>query len=172
LELAIAELEPAGYRDDVLPPLETSTATDERGARTDLRRQIAKLEAELARLFGSAFPRTGIEWRVAAPGGPRMLGVAGLEQVRDSLADRLAEARGELDARGRVEAAGRELVEEMYADPAAHKWMRVAREDVGERGCGHWHSRPRYGLLGMLLGWWRVKLSSGCPLASGPSAPA
>jgi hypothetical protein len=24
--------------------------------------------------------------------------------------------------------------------------------------------RPRLGLIGMLMGWWQVKLSSGCPL--------
>ena len=39
------------------------------------------------------------------------------------------------------------------------------RADVGEPGCGRWHSRPRLGLIGMLMGWWRVKVSSGCPLA-------
>ncbi len=55
----------------------------------------------------------------------------------------------------------------MIADPAEHRWVRVRGEDVGERSCKHWHSRPRWGLLGMILGWWRVKLSSGCPLASG-----
>src|SRR5215213_2248704 len=27
--------------------------------------------------------------------------------------------------------------------------------------------RPRYGLLGMLMNWWRVRISSGCPLARG-----
>ncbi len=26
---------------------------------------------------------------------------------------------------------------------------------------------PRWGIIGMFLGWWRVKLSSGCPLATG-----
>jgi hypothetical protein len=26
--------------------------------------------------------------------------------------------------------------------------------------------RPRLGLIGMLAGWWHVKLSSGCPLAT------
>jgi hypothetical protein len=52
----------------------------------------------------------------------------------------------------------------MLADPAAHRWERVTREDLGEPGCGGWHVRPRAGLLGMLAGWWEVKLSSGCPL--------
>ena len=52
----------------------------------------------------------------------------------------------------------------MIADPDHFKWVRVSNEDIGERGCRHWHVRPRWGVLGMLMGWWRVKLSSGCPL--------
>jgi hypothetical protein len=44
--------------------------------------------------------------------------------------------------------------------------VRVANRDLGESGCGVWHVRPRLGLIGMLMGWWQVKLSSGCPLAS------
>ena len=31
-----------------------------------------------------------------------------------------------------------------------------------------WQVRPRLGLIGMLMGWWQVKLSSGCPLRRGP----
>ncbi len=52
----------------------------------------------------------------------------------------------------------------MLARPADYKWLRITREELGLHGCGHWHSRPRYGLIGMLMGWWRVKISSGCPL--------
>ena len=33
----------------------------------------------------------------------------------------------------------------------------------GEPGCGAYVVRPRLGLIGMLAGWWEVKLSSGCP---------
>ena len=33
-----------------------------------------------------------------------------------------------------------------------------------------WYVKPRLGLIGMLMGWWEVKLSSGCPLA--PAAGA
>ena len=133
-------------------------------ARAELRRQIAKLERELAGLFASAFPRKQIEWGIAPAGGPRVLGVGELEQVRDALATRVAEARGTLDRRGEIEAANRERLEQMIAEPAEHKWVRISNEDIGEPGCSHWHSRPRLGLLGMLIGWWRVKLSSGCPL--------
>ena len=108
---AVLELE-EGFGFDALPPLETTlTETEERRARADLRRQIGRMEAELGRLFGSAFPRLGIEWGVPAPGGPRVLGVAELEQVRDALADRLAAARTELGDRADVEQQHRELVE-------------------------------------------------------------
>jgi hypothetical protein len=51
----------------------------------------------------------------------------------------------------------------MVAAPERFKWVRISNEDVGEPGCKHWHSRPRLGLIGMLMGWWRVKISSGCP---------
>ena len=54
----------------------------------------------------------------------------------------------------------------MLLDPEEHKWVRVSNEDIGEPGCKHWHVRPRWGFLGMLLNWWRVKISSGCPLAT------
>lgn len=139
----------------------------DRLARRDLRRQIARLERGLADLFASAFPRRGIEWRVGAAGGPRVLGTSELERVRDALVVRLREAQSELARRGELEETHRELIESMIADPAAHRWVRVSNEDIGEGECRHWHSRPRWGVLGMLAGWWRVKLSSGCPLAEG-----
>src|SRR5215208_840771 len=61
----------------------------DRRVRLELRRQIALLEKRLGELFASAFPRAGIEWGVPAVGGPRILGVAELERVRDGLAVRL-----------------------------------------------------------------------------------
>jgi hypothetical protein len=42
---------------------------------------------------------------------------------------------------------------------------RVSSEDIGEPGATL-AVRPRWGLLGMLLSWWRVRISSGCPLAT------
>jgi len=139
----------------------------ERTVRLDLRRQIAGIEAELGRLFAAAFPKGGIELRVAGPGGPRLLSVEELERTRDALAGRMQEARRALEERSGVELAYRRLIDEMAADPASHRWIRVSNRDIGEPGCRHWHSRPRWGPLGMLLGWWRVKVSSGCPLAGG-----
>jgi hypothetical protein len=137
---------------------------DERLARVELRRQIGRLERELGELFTSAFPRTKIEWGVRTAGGPRLLGIGELEQVRDELASRIAEVRGVLGDRAYVETRNRELLEQMIAEPGKYKWLRISNEDIGEQGCRHWHSRPRFGPLGMLMNWWRVKLSSGCPL--------
>jgi hypothetical protein len=139
---------------------------DERLARTELRRQIGRLEAQLASLFADAFPRVEIDAGIAAAAGePRVLGLGELEAIRDSLADRIAEARIKLRERAELETRNRELLERMLAAPAEHKWLKIGRADIGEPGCGHWHSRPRLGPLGMLMGWWRVKVSSGCPLA-------
>jgi hypothetical protein len=141
-------------------------AVDEREARLQLRTQIARLEAELAALFGEAFGHTEVPHRVEAPGAaPRVLDLGELEAVRDDLAARAAEARQALVERRQVEDHNRELVERMLAAPQDYKWLRVSRQDLGLQGCGHWHSRPRLGPLGMLMGWWRVKISSGCPLA-------
>jgi hypothetical protein len=139
---------------------------DERGARLELRRQISRLEAELASLFGEAFGHTDIPHRVeAAAAAPRVLDLGELEAVRDRLAQRIAEARSAIGERAQLEARNRELLREMLDAPAEFKWVRVSRADVGEPGCGAWHSRPRLGPIGMLMGWWRVKVSSGCPLA-------
>jgi hypothetical protein len=139
---------------------------DERAARRTLRDQIARLERELAQMFVAAYPRTGFEWGVSARGGPRLLSLGELEAVRDELAERGRLVRGTLAERTTVEEGKRRLIEHMLLEPEKHKWVRVSNADIGEPGCKHWHVRPRAGLIGMLLGWWRVKLSSGCPLAT------
>jgi hypothetical protein len=139
---------------------------DEHLARHELRRQVGRLERQLAGLFAEAFGRVRVEHRVAALAAqPRVLDLGELERVRDELAERVAEARVTLAERARVETDNRELLRRMLASPADFKWVRISRADVGEPGCGAWHSRPRLGPVGMLMGWWRVKVSSGCPLA-------
>jgi hypothetical protein len=139
---------------------------DERLARVELRRQIGRLEHELSRLSVEAFPRlrldTGVQTHFHEP---RVADLEELERVRDALAARIAGARDSLAERAELETRNREALERMLAAPAEHKWVRISREDVGEPGCGHWHSRPRLGPLGMLMGWWHVKVSSGCPLS-------
>jgi hypothetical protein len=128
--------------------------------------QVARLEGELAQLFCSIWPRHGFALGVSGRGGPRLLSLAELEELRDELADRVAHARRALSDRTYSEEQYRRLIEEMLLDPAAHKWVRVANEDIGEPGCKHWHVRPRWSFIGMLMGWWRVVISSGCPLAA------
>lgn len=139
---------------------------DEREARLQLRGQIARLEAELAARFADGFGHTEVPHRIdAVAAAPRVLDLGELEAVRDRLADLVAEAERALAERQRFEDGNRDLVEKMLAAPQDFKWVRVSRQDLGLHGCGHWHSKPRLGPIGMLMGWWQVKVSSGCPLA-------
>jgi hypothetical protein len=152
-----APLAPTPFRPDV--------EVDELAARRSLRDQIARLESELASLFCSTYPRTGFEWGVPSRrGGPRILSLVELEQLRDELAARLDHNRRVLSDRTYVEELHRRRIEEMMLAPGEHKWVRVGNEDIGEPGCKHWHVQPRWGILGMLMNWWRVRISSGCPL--------
>jgi hypothetical protein len=146
-----------------LPPV------DERTARAQLRGQIAALERQLSDALVSAFPHEALEVAatdLASPSGPRLLSLGELESLRDALSLRAAAARAELHERGERQAACRALLERVLLEPGRHKFVRIASRDLGEPGCGIWQVRPRMGLLGMLMGWWQVKLSSGCPLAS------
>ena len=148
------------------PPL-PSAPPSERPARRTLLEQIERLESELCSLFVSTWPRKGLEFSVPGHGGPRLLSLGELEALRDELAERVADARRTLSDRTYVEEKNRRRIEEMLLEPERPKWVRVSNEDIGEPGCKHWHVRPRWGLLGMLMSWWRVRISSGCPLARG-----
>jgi hypothetical protein len=144
----------------------------ERAARRSMREQIARLERDLSGAFVTAF-----ELGAAAPpssfsGDPRVLDLGELEQIRDELAQRLRVARREIAELAELHEANRVLLERMLLEPGKHKFVRIARRDIGEPGCGVWQVRPRLGLIGMLMGWWQVKLSSGCPLATGRGAAA
>jgi hypothetical protein len=141
---------------------------DERAARRSLREQIARLDHDLVTLATSAYPRLPLPEARPQRGGPRVLSLGELERARDELADRVRALR---DTRTRLadeQAAARLTIERMLLDPGHHKWVRVTNHDIGEPGCKNWHVRPRLGLIGMLAGWWHVKVSSGCPLAGGP----
>ena len=140
---------------------------DERAVRRTLLDQVARLEGELASVFLATWPRTEMPHpTVAGRGGPRLLSLAELEELRDALAARVSDARSALSDRTWVEDQNRRLIEEMMLAPERHRWRRVSAEDIGERGCKHWHVRPRFGIVGMLMNWWRVVISSGCPLAT------
>src|SRR5215212_6964877 len=62
---------------------------DDLAIRRQLREQVARLEGELGALFCSTYPRTGFDWNVRSRGGPRLLSLGELEQVRDELAAKL-----------------------------------------------------------------------------------
>jgi hypothetical protein len=149
-----------------LPSAHPRTLTDERAARRTLHAQVAHLEEELSQLFCSIWPRKGFELSVPGRGGPRLLSLAELEELRDELAAKVQHARRALSDRSYAEEQNRRLIEEMLLDPEGHKWVRVSNEDIGEPGCKHWHVRPRWSFIGMLMGWWRVVISSGCPLSA------
>lgn len=137
-------------------------------ARRALRRQIARLERDLADALVAAFPTTpDVDVAVAAPrglAGPRVLSLAALEELRDDLVAKLQEARRTIDEAGAAHERNRALLEEMLREPERHKFRRLPNRALGERGCGVWEVRPRLGIIGMMMGWWHVKLSSGCPL--------
>ena len=162
------EQRPAAHLPDPsrLQPPRAPARVDERAARRSLLAQVEQLETELSALFVSTWPRTGFEFWVAGRGGPRMLLLDELEELRDDLAAEVEHARRSLSDRTYVEELHRRRIEEMLLEPEKHKWVRVTNADIGEPGCKSWHVRPRLGLIGMLAGWWHVKISSGCPLAT------
>ena len=153
---------------------------DELAARRSLRAQVARLERELAAIVADGFPHilppTGASSRrqreifpgaAGADAGARLLDLAELERVRDELAGRLQELRARVAERLEHERRARQLLDEMRLEPGRHKFRRLAVRDLGQGSCGVWEVRPRLGLIGMLAGWWQLKLSSGCPLATG-----
>jgi hypothetical protein len=146
--------------------LAPAAPSEERAARRALRDQIAKLEAALGDCVVSAFPFGPVPMAVRAVAGPRVLALAELERVRDDLVARLSEARAALTQRGADQEAARIRLEKMLLEPGRHRFERVRASELGEGGCGVYAVRPRLGLIGMLCGWWQVKLSSGCPLAT------
>jgi hypothetical protein len=162
------------------PPHDRPGADRERAARAGLRAQIARLERQLATLTAATFPRrpaaydgsvtsaAGVEpaaWRArgAAAAGPRLLSLGDLERLRDALATRLAAERQAAAGEAARQARARDELHRMLADPAAHRWRRLTNADLGRPGCTTYHVRPRAGLLGLLMGWWQVKISGGCP---------
>ncbi len=152
----------------VLSVREADLVGDELAARRSLRSQIAKLERELADAFVTAYPMGGLgQYSVEGSADPRLLDLGELERVRDELAERLRGARVTIAHRADVQEAHRRYLEQILLDPAKHRFARVSCRDLGEPGCGVWQVRPRLGLIGMLMGWWQVKLSSGCPLPRG-----
>lgn len=170
MAMTVATL-PPGFDESASPPEEMpdpAAASDSRAVRRTLREQIARLEAELAS-YHQELPRS--EPPSGRGGAAHIAGVTELEATRDGLLDRLAEARGEAERRDRARAGARARLDAMVADPAARKWDEVRAAELGEPGCTTYSVSPAAGPLGALMRWWRVKVSSGCPLPA-PGEPA
>jgi hypothetical protein len=152
-----------------------TSAREDAAARAQLRAQIATLERQLSDALIACLPYADGSAAAPAPPtarttsrGPRLLDLGDLERARDELAARLSAARAEQRRRGERAARARARLEAMHLEPGHHRFEQVTRAELGEGRCGVWQVRPRLGLLGMLMGWWEVKLSSGCPLAGRP----
>lgn len=152
----------------ILTVREPDIEQGELAGRRSLRVQIARLERELADAFVTAYPMGGLDpVPPQTRRDPRVLDLGELERVRDELAERLHAARVTIAERAEAQDANRLELERMLLEPAKHRFARIACRDLGEPGCGVWQVRPRLGLIGMMMGWWQVKLSSGCPLPGG-----
>jgi hypothetical protein len=163
-----------GLRDSVVGAQRTVEAAlelghgAERAARASLRAQIAHLEREHSAIVAERFPH--ISAPVAAPAaerGPSLLDLGELERSRDRLAADVQELRARAAERIEHERRAREQLQRMTLEPGRYKFARLPVRDLGEGVCGVWEVRPRLGLIGMLAGWWELKLSSGCPLSRG-----
>jgi DNA-binding transcriptional regulator YhcF (GntR family) len=133
---------------------------DEAAARRELRRQIARLEAELA-AYPEARPESETHPLLRPKG--HLPDFAELSTARDTLIERLRKARAAAERKGERQATARVRRERILGDPEAYRWQRVRNDECGDPGCGETSAVPRFGPLGAIAGWWRVKLSSGCP---------
>jgi hypothetical protein len=140
---------------------------DALAARRSLQAQIARLEGELATILAGSYPPIAPPPpRRAAHARPHLLGLGELERSRDDLAARVSAADNALAIQQARQSRARALLADMLEDPPAHKGTRVTNADLGLPGCATYRVLPRLGPVGVLTGWWRVKVSSGCPLPS------
>lgn len=165
---------------------QASEPPSELAAKRSLKAQIAKLDRALSCLVVEGFPHIAPLPRLPNRGGdrprlrgdqsarlrgpergPRLLSLEQLETQRDALVVQLREVELATAARVEHERRARQLFEGMKLEPGRYRFYKLRAADLGEAGCGVWHVRPRLGLIGMLAGWWHLKLSSGCPLAKG-----
>ena len=141
-DAAVLGRQPAGSDRRMRTALDIRVA-DEAAARRDLRAQIAALEAAGGRAPAAGRPAAAIAR--GARGGSR-------------------QSRGGTGGRGGAR--------RVRARAARTDAGRSARTSLGARAARcpgptglrrRYVVRPRLGLIGMLAGWWEVKLSSGCP---------
>jgi DNA-binding transcriptional regulator YhcF (GntR family) len=138
--MACASLPMEGVETPVLPDLDEESEAIE--VRQELRRQIGRLEAELA-----SYPRDLRPGEL--PTAPRraeahVAGVPELEETRDTLIAQLSEARRAAERRAQRQAGERAQRERV-------------REQHGVRDGGGPEQRSVGGPLGRAMSWWRIK---------------
>lgn len=136
----------------------TAQLVDDLAARRSLREQIARLEAELARTLACTYPRITAHGPPIEHRGPRLLDLGQLEVTRDALAARVSDVTQRAAEQERAQAEARARLEDMRAHPQRHKGERITAAELGLHGCMVYSVKKR-----VLTGWWRVKVSSGCP---------
>lgn len=152
---------PFAHEDSALAARERTDA--EWRARRDLRAQIDRMERRLAERQASRFPtdRSRLIGAHATSGHAGALQTLGdLERTRDHL----IAAHAAVDAREAEVRRNRDLLSLMQEHPRLHEGKRLTSSDLGEPGCHVYTVGPWFGPIGRLGGWWRVKISSGCPL--------
>ena len=150
-------------RPDPPVPVPVPDGADESALRSELRRQVAFLEEEIAAYAWHDRRDLGESGATARGTVPHLADSAELTETRDRLLERLTRLRGEAKQRGDREEGARAHVESMVRDPARHRWEVIRGEDLGEPSCVEYRVMPRFGPVGAIMGWWRVKVSSGCP---------
>ena len=139
--------------------------TETLASRRGLREQVTDLQERLRGVLEADWSPDALAAAGVRPVAevPRLLDLGELETVRDDLVGALGAVRDAVHARQERHAANRALLERMYADPDSYRGRRLTTDDLGLPGCCRWSVSPVLGVVGRLSGWWRVKVSSGCP---------
>ena len=139
--------------------------TETLASRRGLREQVTDLQERLRGVLEADWSPDALAAAGVRPVAevPRLLDLGELETVRDDLVGALGAVRDAVLARQERHAANRALLERMYADPDSYRGRRLTTDDLGLPGCCRWSVSPVLGVVGRLSGWWRVKVSSGCP---------
>jgi hypothetical protein len=143
-----------------MPVVERTRPDAALAARQSLRAQIARLEGELARITASTYPPVAVTTD-ARGGTPHLLDFAALERARDDLAGRVSTAYRRRTEQAASQAEAKALLADMLANPGEHRGAIVTNAQLGLPGCTTYRVVPR-----LFSRWWRVKVSSGCPLRS------
>jgi len=144
-----------------MPVVEVTRPDGALQARRSLQAQVARLEGELAKITASTYPPIAVAAATPRGGVPRLLDLAALERARDDLAGRVSTAYRLRQQQAAGQAEARALLEDMLANPHEHKGALVTNAQLGLPGCTTYRVVPR-----LFSAWWRVKVSSGCPLPS------